>query len=268
MSEPVVLHHGREEGQLRLRRGVADGFNGLLGGSARVSMLSRPRGGKLPVGRAPVARQDAPAESTARGASPAGSRLSAAETAGERNAGWWRGARARRRGCGRRCSKGRWVKTSSTRWMPAGSTSPVGTATSCQAAEVQSSPPRRPRESATDTEAAEFKPERHPGCQLEITSTLATTAQTTLQPARAITLQPTRDRCGMSRDHLTRRAGRRSTTPPATISIRDDATHHERQLAKTLSLSVRPTYQASAAKPSAARFRQLQAGVSHAPSTT
>ena len=62
---------------------------------------------------------------------------------------------------------------------------------------------------------------------------LVTTAQTTPKPAPAITLQPTRDRCGMSRDCLTRRAGRRSTTTPVSISIFDDATRHERQLAKT-----------------------------------
>jgi len=65
----------------------------------------------------------------------------------------------------------------------------------------------------------------------------------------------------MSRDHAAGWADRRSITPPAAISIRDDAPRHERQLAKTLSLSVRPTYQASAAKPSAARFRPLQAVV-------
>jgi len=68
-----------------------------------------------------------------------------------------------------------------------------------------------------------------------------TTAQTTLQPAPAITLQPTRHRSGMARDHASGCAGRRSTTPPAAISIRDDAPRHERQLAKTLSLSIRPT---------------------------
>jgi len=64
-------------------------------------------------------------------------------------------------------------QNASTRWMPAGSTSPVGTATSYLAAEVQSSPPRRPREGATGTEPAQFKSKRHPGCQLAITSPAA-----------------------------------------------------------------------------------------------
>jgi hypothetical protein len=38
-SEPVVLHHGREEGRWRSRRGAAVCFNGLLGGA-----VSRPPG--------------------------------------------------------------------------------------------------------------------------------------------------------------------------------------------------------------------------------
>jgi hypothetical protein len=34
MTEPVVLHHGRQEGRIRSRRGAAICCNGRLGGAA------------------------------------------------------------------------------------------------------------------------------------------------------------------------------------------------------------------------------------------
>jgi hypothetical protein len=42
MNEPVVLHHRREEGRWRSRRGAAASFNGLLGG-LRFDALSLTR---------------------------------------------------------------------------------------------------------------------------------------------------------------------------------------------------------------------------------
>jgi len=46
MTEPVVLHHGREGGPCRRQRGAADCFNGLLASSRRRDLHSRyvPRG--------------------------------------------------------------------------------------------------------------------------------------------------------------------------------------------------------------------------------
>jgi len=40
-TEPVVLHHGREGGGYRSRRGAADCFNGLLGGARRTTARCR-----------------------------------------------------------------------------------------------------------------------------------------------------------------------------------------------------------------------------------
>jgi hypothetical protein len=51
----------------------------------------------------------------------------------------------------------------------------------------------------------------------------------------------------MSRDHLTVEPAAEAQPPPVTISIRDDATQHEAAARENPLLSVRPTYQASAA---------------------
>lgn len=68
--------------------------------------------------------------------------------------------------------------------------------------------------------------------------------RTTPKPAPAITPQPARQRSRLSRNHLTCRAGRRSTTTPVTISSHDDAAGREQQLTRPLNspLSVWPTY--------------------------
>jgi hypothetical protein len=76
------------------------------------------------------------------------------------------------------------------------------------------------------------------------------------------TLLPRETAGSTARDRAAGRSDRRATSSPVTILTRDNATQHE-ALSRhiPISISVRPTYQASAAKPSGARFRQLQAVV-------
>ena len=184
----------------------------------------------------------APVESTARGAfqSTASRTRRAAEETSAGGEATWRNATALEG----HFSEGSLVRTTSTRWMPAGSISPDGTATSYLAAEVQSSPPRRAREGATGTEPAQFKAKRHPGCQL---ATASTAPDDRAEDAAA----RTRDQASAARhrDRLISRSRCRLTRPPKPDASGHDLGPRRRSPTRAAAdedplLSVRPTYQA------------------------
>ena len=118
--------------------------------------------------------------------------------------------------------------------MTAGQTRPAGAATTYQAAEVQSSSPRRPREGATVRNQLNSWPRRDPGCQVANTSPAADDRADDALASTRDHASATRDRCRMSREQVTGRGDRRSRTPPVAISIQDDASRREQQLTRTL----------------------------------
>ena len=127
----------------------------------------------------------------------------------------------------------RLVKTSSTRWMPAGLNLAGWKGQRPLAAEVQSSSPRRPRESAAVRNQLNSSQNANDGCQLAGISTVVHDRADDAEVRTRDHASATRHRSRMSRDHAAAWTDRRSRTPPVAISIHDDAPRREQQLPKT-----------------------------------